>query len=49
MVTHPAFQGCSTQLYPSGDTWLKTDTVSAVKPDLVVDFTPLKGDRQPPS
>ena len=44
MVTHPNFQGCTTQLYPNDDPWLKTDTVFAVKPDLVVDFRPLKGD-----
>ncbi|KAK0617433.1 Intradiol ring-cleavage dioxygenase [Immersiella caudata] len=44
MVTHPEFQGCTTQLYPNTDPWLTTDTVFAVKPDLVVDFKPLKGD-----
>lgn len=44
MVTHPEFQGCTTQLYPSDDQWLSTDTVFAVKDDLVVDFKPLEGD-----
>jgi len=44
MVTHPDFKGCTTQLYPSDDQWLETDTVFAVKDDLVVDFKPLKGD-----
>ncbi|KAK1755655.1 catechol 1,2-dioxygenase [Echria macrotheca] len=44
MVTHPEFQGCTTQLYPDTDPWLTTDTVFAVKPDLVVNFKPLKGD-----
>lgn len=44
MVTHPDYQGCTTQLYPADDPWLKTDTVFAVKPDLVVEFKPLEGD-----
>ncbi|KAL2127894.1 hypothetical protein VTI74DRAFT_10011 [Chaetomium olivicolor] len=44
MVTHPDFQGCTTQLYPSDDPWIKSDTVFAVKDDLVVDFKPLQGD-----
>ncbi|ORY62620.1 Intradiol ring-cleavage dioxygenase [Pseudomassariella vexata] len=44
MVTHPEFKGCTTQLYPKNDPWLETDTVFAVKDDLVVDFKPLKGD-----
>lgn len=44
MVTHPDFQGCTTQLYPSDDPWIKSDTVFAVKPDLVVEFKPLEGD-----
>ncbi|KAK3333410.1 Intradiol ring-cleavage dioxygenase-like protein [Cercophora scortea] len=45
MVTAPEYQGCTTQLYPSDDPWLTTDTVFAVKPDLVVDFKPLEGDK----
>jgi catechol 1,2-dioxygenase len=44
MVTHEDFKGCTTQLYPSDDPWLATDTVFAVKNDLVVDFKPLEGD-----
>ncbi|KAK4128086.1 Intradiol ring-cleavage dioxygenase-like protein [Parathielavia appendiculata] len=44
MVTHPDFQGCTTQLYPSDDPWIKSDTVFAVKDDLVVDFKPIQGD-----
>ncbi|KAI0009172.1 aromatic compound dioxygenase [Xylariaceae sp. FL0662B] len=44
MVTHPDYKGCTTQLYPKDDPWLATDTVFAVKDDLVVDFKPLKGD-----
>jgi catechol 1,2-dioxygenase len=44
MVTHDDFQGCTTQLYPKDDPWLETDTVFAVKPDLLIDFQPSKGD-----
>ncbi|KAG5991080.1 hypothetical protein E4U54_003965 [Claviceps lovelessii] len=44
MVTHPDFKGCTTQLYPRDDPWLETDTVFAVKKDLIVDFTPYKDD-----
>ncbi len=44
MVTAPGYMGCTTQLYPKDDPWLATDTVFAVKDDLVVDFTPLEGD-----
>ncbi|PHH75644.1 hypothetical protein CDD82_4366 [Ophiocordyceps australis] len=43
-VTHPDYRGCTTQLYPKDDPWLATDTVFAVKHDLVVDFKPLKDD-----
>lgn len=43
-VTHPEYKGCTTQLYPKDDPWLATDTVFAVKDDLVIDFKPLKGD-----
>lgn len=46
MVTHPDYQGCTTQLYPRDDPWLATDTVFAVKDDLVVDFKPLEGDEK---
>lgn len=45
-VTHPEYKGCTTQLYPKDDPWLATDTVFAVKDDLVVDFKPLEGDDQ---
>ncbi|KAJ6783359.1 hypothetical protein PWT90_10430 [Aphanocladium album] len=44
MVTHDNYKGCTTQLYPKDDPWLETDTVFAVKDDLVVDFKPLEGD-----
>lgn len=44
MVTSPDHLGCTTQLYPRDDPWLATDTVFAVKDDLILDFKPLKGD-----
>ncbi len=43
-VTHDKYKSCTTQLYPSDDPWLSTDTVFAVKSDLIVDFVPLDGD-----
>ncbi|KAK3492539.1 Intradiol ring-cleavage dioxygenase [Neurospora hispaniola] len=46
MVTHPEYQGCTTQLYPSDDPWITNDTVFAVKDDLVVTFKPLEGDEK---
>ncbi|KAI1124726.1 Intradiol ring-cleavage dioxygenase [Nemania abortiva] len=46
MVTHPEYKGCTTQLYPKDDPWLATDTVFAVKDDLVVDFRPLESDHK---
>ena len=42
MITHDSYKPCVTQIYPKDDPWLATDTVFAVKDDLVVDFTPLK-------
>jgi catechol 1,2-dioxygenase len=44
MVTHPDYKGCTTQLYPKDDPWLETDTVFAVKDDLIIDFKPREGD-----
>lgn len=44
MVSHPDYRTCTTQLYPKDDPWLSSDTVFAVKDDLVVDFQPLEGD-----
>lgn len=43
-VTHGEYKGCTTQLYPKDDPWLETDTVFAVKGDLLCDFKPLEGD-----
>lgn len=34
------YRPCTTQIFPKGDPYLETDTVFAVKDDLVVDFTP---------
>lgn len=42
MVTHDDFVGVTAQLYPNDDPYLETDTVSAVKPDLLLDFKPVK-------
>ncbi|MCJ1309825.1 hypothetical protein MMC25_003486 [Agyrium rufum] len=46
MVSHPDYRPVTTQLFPEDDPYLTTDTVFAVKPDLVVKFTPLKGDKE---
>lgn len=46
MVTHPEYVGVTAQLYPNDDPWLATDSVSAVKPDLLLDFKPAKNDPQ---
>jgi catechol 1,2-dioxygenase len=44
MITNEEYKPVTTQIFPSDDQYLITDTVFAVKPDLVVDFKPLKGD-----
>jgi catechol 1,2-dioxygenase len=44
MVTGEKYKTVVTQIYPKDDPWLETDTVFAVKDDLVVDFTPVEGD-----
>ncbi|KAK6441624.1 hypothetical protein LTR95_002135 [Oleoguttula sp. CCFEE 5521] len=41
MVTHDDYKPVITQIYPKDDPWLATDTVFAVKDDLVVDFVPI--------
>ena len=46
MVSHPDYRPVTTQLFPSDDPYLKTDSVFAVKDDLVVTFTPRHGDKQ---
>ncbi|KUJ06498.1 aromatic compound dioxygenase [Mollisia scopiformis] len=44
MITADEYRGCTTQIYPNDDPYLSTDTVFAVKDDLVVDFKPIEGD-----
>jgi protocatechuate 3,4-dioxygenase beta subunit len=44
MVSADGYKQCVTQIFPSDDPWVKNDTVFAVKPDLVFDFTELKDD-----
>lgn len=41
-ITHDAYKPVVTQIYPKDDPWLATDTVFAVKDDLVVDFNPIQ-------
>jgi len=40
MITADGYKDVVTQIFPSDDPWLETDTVFAVKDDLVVDFKP---------
>lgn len=42
MVTHPDYIGVTAQLYPNDDRWLETDSVSAVKDDLLLNFKPVQ-------
>jgi len=44
MMSHDKYKPVTTQIYPRDDPYLATDTVFAVKDDLVVDFKPLQGD-----
>lgn len=44
MISHPDYRTVTTQIFPRKDPYLGTDTVFAVKEDLVVDFNPIKGD-----
>ncbi|KAE9963736.1 hypothetical protein EG328_011077 [Venturia inaequalis] len=44
MISAENYKQVVTQLFPSDDPWLKTDTVFAVKDDLVVDFVPTDKD-----
>jgi catechol 1,2-dioxygenase len=43
-MTHPDYKPVTTQIFPKDDRYLETDTVFAVKDDLVVDFKPRHGD-----
>lgn len=44
MVTHPDYIGVTAQLYPNDDPYLETDTVSAVKDDLLLYFKPVQNE-----
>ncbi|OAX79960.1 hypothetical protein ACJ72_05712 [Emergomyces africanus] len=44
MISHPAYKTVTTQIFPRDDKYLSSDTVFAVKNDLIVDFKPLRGD-----
>jgi protocatechuate 3,4-dioxygenase beta subunit len=44
MVSADGYKQVVNQIYPHDDPWLATDTVFAVKDDLVVNFVPLKND-----
>ncbi|EFX05025.1 intradiol ring-cleavage dioxygenase [Grosmannia clavigera kw1407] len=44
MITHDDYIGVTAQLYPNDDPYLETDTVSAVKDDLLLDFKPAVND-----
>ncbi|TAQ91107.1 hypothetical protein B7494_g538 [Chlorociboria aeruginascens] len=44
-ISNEAYKSVTTQIYPNDDPYLTTDTVFAVKDDLVVDFKPLSGDK----
>lgn len=43
-MTADGYKPVVNQIFPKDDPYLTTDTVFAVKDDLVVDFTPLEGD-----
>lgn len=45
MVTHDDYVGVTAQLYPSDDQYLETDTACAVKPDLLLYFNPVQGEK----
>lgn len=44
MVTADNYKGCTTQLYPDDDPYLTTDSVFAVKDDLILHFNPKTDD-----
>jgi catechol 1,2-dioxygenase len=46
MVTHPDYLGVTAQLYPRDDPWLETDTVCAVKDDLLLDFEKVENEEK---
>lgn len=44
MISRDGYIPVTTQIFPKDDPYLETDSVFAVKDDLVVDFKPLQGD-----
>jgi catechol 1,2-dioxygenase len=44
MISRDGYIPVTTQIFPKDDPYLATDSVFAVKDDLVVDFKPLQGD-----
>jgi len=44
MITHDEYKPVTTQLFPKDDPYLETDTVFAVKDDLILDFKPRQND-----
>ncbi|KAL2004753.1 hypothetical protein VTN00DRAFT_3281 [Thermoascus crustaceus] len=44
MISHPEYRPVITQIFPDDDPYVKSDTVFAVKDDLVVSFKPRTGD-----
>jgi catechol 1,2-dioxygenase len=45
MITHPDYIDVTVQLYPRDDQYLETDTVCAVKDDLLLDFKPVENEK----
>ena len=45
MVSADGYKPVVTQLYPRDDPWVKSDTVFAVKDDLLIDFYPSKDEK----
>lgn len=43
-ISQEDYKPVTTQLFPRDDPYLESDTVFAVKDDLVIDFYPSKGD-----
>jgi len=44
-ISHEKYKPVTTQIFPSDDPYLETDSVFAVKDDLVVEFKPRQGDK----
>jgi hypothetical protein len=44
-ISNEDYKPVTTQIFPSDDPYLESDTVFAVKDDLVVEFKPRQGDK----